>query len=195
MRRCTFAALVALSLSSVVTATMVIAPSFEELVGQADLVFEGEVLDTRARLTTDRDGSAVVTDVYFRVDKTLKGARQSTVVLQFLGGEVGDVGYRVDGMPRFVKGDRDVLFTKSASQLASPLVAMIYGRVRIAGARGSNQEFVQSFDRTPLREIAALGANNAPSALSPKPAMSLAAFESAIVAEVARQAGEKRERR
>ena len=122
MQRCITAALVALFLSSAVHATTVIAPSFEELIAQADIVIEGEVVDTKSRLETDADGTAIVTDVYFRVDKTLKGEPRTSIVLQFFGGEVGDVGYKVDGMPRFVRGDRDVLFARSATRLASPLV-------------------------------------------------------------------------
>ena len=195
MRRCIVAALVALSVSSLAHATTVIAPSFEELVAQADVVFETEVFDTRARFDSDRDGSAIVTDVYFHVDKLLKGNSPSTVVLAFLGGEVGDVGFRVDGVPRFVKGDRDVLFARTGRQFASPLVGMMHGRIRIAGSRSENQEFVQQFDRSPLREVAALGANALQPALSPRPAMSLRAFESAIAGEVARQQAERRERR
>ena len=70
----------------------------------------------------------------------------------------------------------------------------MYGRVRISGARGRNMEFVQQFDRTPLRDVAALGGKSAQPMLSAKPAMSLTAFESAVVAEVARQAAEKRGR-
>jgi hypothetical protein len=195
MRRCLVAALAALSLSSFVHATTVIAPSFEALVAQADVVFESEVIDARSHLDAGRDGSAIVTDVYFHVEKILKGSAPSTLVLQFLGGEVGDVGYRVDGVPRFVKGDRDVLFARTAPQLASPLVGMMHGRVRIAGSRGASQEFVQQFDRSPLRDVAALGVEAPQPALSPRPAMSLRAFESAIVGEVARQQAERRDRR
>jgi hypothetical protein len=94
-----------------------------------------------------------------------------------------------------VKGDRDVLFARTGRQLASPLVGMMHGRIRIAGSRSENQEFVQQFDRSPLREVAALGANALQPAVSPRPAKSLRAFESAIAGEVARQQAERRERR
>ncbi|HKB12489.1 MAG TPA: hypothetical protein VKD69_17630 [Vicinamibacterales bacterium] len=184
----------ALSLSAFVEATSLIAPSFEELIAQADAVFESEVIDAQAHLLTDRDGEMIVTDVRFRVDKVLKGAPASTVVLQFLGGEVGDVGLRVDGVPRFVRGDRDVLFARTAQGLASPLVGMMHGRVRISGARSTSVQYVQFFDRTPLRDVTSLGARTAQPAFSSRPAMSLAAFESAVAGEVARQAAERKGR-
>jgi hypothetical protein len=191
MRRCALAALVVLSLSSFVDATTVVAPSFEELVAQADVVFEGEVIDTRARISPERDGSPIVTDVYFRVGKVLKGASSAAVVLQFLGGEVGDLGFRVDGVPTFVKGDRDVIFADTSTRLVSPIVGMMHGRVRITADGAGRQEIVRLFDGTPLREIGALGAATAQPRLAARPAMSLAAFESAVVAEVARQAAVK----
>jgi len=195
MRRCAVAALVVLSLSSFARATTVVAPSFEELVAQADVVFEGEVFDTRARVSAERDGSPIVTDVYFRIAKTLKGASAPTIVLQFLGGEVGDVGFKVDGIPTFVRGDRDVIFADTSARVVSPIVGMMHGRVRITADGADRQDIVRLFDGRPLREVAAFGAAAAQPLLSAKPAMSLGAFESAIVAEVARQATARERRR
>src|SRR5262245_46636544 len=181
MQRCAVAALIVLSLSSFVDATTVVAPSFEELVAQADVVFEGEVFDTRARVSAERDGSPIVTDVYFRIAKTLKGASSSAMVLQFLGGEVGDVGFKVDGVPTFARGDRDVIFADTSARLVSPIVGMMHGRVRITSDGANRQDIVRLFDGRPLREVAAFGAATAQPLLSATPAMSLAAFESAVV--------------
>lgn len=189
MQRCAVAALIVLSLSSFVDATTVVAPSFAELVAQADVVFEGEVFDTRARVSPERDGSPIVTDVYFRVGKVFKGVPSSGLVLQFLGGEVGDVGFKVDGVPAFAIGDRDIIFADTTTRLVSPIVGMMHGRVRISA--DGVQEIVRLFDGRPLRELGALGAATAQPLLSMKPAMTLAAFESAVVAEVARQAAVK----
>jgi hypothetical protein len=192
MRRCAAAAaLIVLSLSGMVHATTVIAPSFEELIAQADVVFEGEVIDTRARISPERDGSPIVTDVYFRVAKVMKGTPSSALVLQFLGGEVGDLGFRVDGVPTFAKGDRDVIFADTTTRLVSPIVGMMHGRVRITADGAGSQEIVRLFDGRPLRETGAFGAAAAQPLLAARPAMSLAAFESAVVAEVARQAAAK----
>jgi hypothetical protein len=195
VRRCAVAALVALSLSSFVRATTVIAPSFEELVARADVVFEGQVIDTRASFASGRDGSFIVTDVYFRVARAFKGSPSATLVLQFLGGEVGDVGFQVDGVPTFARGDRDVIFADTSTRLVSPIVAMMHGRVRITADGADRQDIVRLFDGRPLREVRALGAATAQPRFGAEPAMSLAAFESAVAAEVARQAAAKERRR
>ena len=80
---------------------------------------KSEVVDTSARIVPQRDGAPIVTDVYFRIEKVLKGAPASTLVLQFLGGQVGDLGFRVDGVPSFASGDRDVPFAITAAPLVT----------------------------------------------------------------------------
>ena len=191
MRRCMFAALAALSLSSGARATTVVAPTFETLVAQADSIVESEVVDTSARLVPQRDGTPIVTDVYFRVEKVLKGAPASTMILQFLGGQVGDVGFRVDGVPSFSKGDRDVLFAITAAPLVSPIVGMMHGRVRITADAATRQDIVRVFDGTPLRDVRVLGSSANRRLQSERPAMTLSAFESAVAGEVARQAAKR----
>jgi len=183
------ALLVALASSSSLRATTVIAPTFEELVRTAEVVFEGEVIDTRARLVAKPEGTTIVTDVYFKVDRVLKGKVGLTLIIQFLGGTVGDLTYQIDGMPAFAVGDRDVLFATLSQQLASPLVAMMYGRVRIVVDPATKQQLVRRFDGTPLREASAFNFRESQPVFSPNPSMSVAAFESAVIAEVARHNG------
>jgi hypothetical protein len=188
MRRCIFAALAALSLSIGVRATTVVAPTFEALVAQADAIVESEVVDTTSRIAPQRDGAPIVTDVYFRVEKVLKGAPASTLILQFLGGQVGDLGFRVEGVPSFSKGDRDVLFAITAAPQVSPIVGMMHGRVRITADVARRRDIVRAFDGTPLRDLRVFGLTANQGLLSGGPAMTLAAFESAVIGEVARQA-------
>jgi len=187
MRRFVHATLIALCLSSFAHATTVIAPTFEQLVAQADIVFEGEVIDTRVRIAAARDELPIVTDVYFRVARALKGSPAPTLVLQFLGGAIGDRRFTVDGVPTFARGDRDVIFAVTSAPLVSPLVGLMHGRVRITSDGAGQRDVVRAFDGTPLRAIDALGAQGRQPLLSARPAMTLAAFESAVAAEVARQ--------
>ena len=194
MRGCLAAALITLSLPSLLRATTVIPPSFEDMVARAEVVFEGEVVDGRAHFTASADGTSIVTDVSFRVVKVLKGAAPSTIVLQFLGGEVGDQALRVDGVPTFARGDRDVIFAVTSAPQVSPIVGFMHGRVRITADGAARQEIVRSFDGAPLRETGAIGARDQrPLAL--KPAMSLTAFEAAVADEVTRQAAMRGARR
>ena len=191
MRRCIFAALAAMSLSVGVRATTVVAPTFEALVAQADAIVESEVVDTTSRIALQRDGAPIVTDVYFRVEKVLKGAPASTLILQFLGGQVGDLGFRVEAVPSFSKGDRDVLFAITAAPQVSPIVGMMHGRVRITADAATRQDIVRVFDGTPLRDVRVLGSNANARPQRDQPAMTLSAFESAVASEVARQAAKR----
>lgn len=162
------------------------------MVAQADAIVESEVVDTTSRFVPQRDGAPIVTDVYFRVEKVLKGAPASTLILQFLGGEVGDLGFRVEGVPSFAKGDRDVLFAITVAPQVSPIVGMMHGRVRITADVATRRDIVRAFDGTPLRDLRVLGSTTNQGVLSGRPAMTLAAFESAVSGEVARQAKGRR---
>jgi hypothetical protein len=179
-------------LAAPVTATTVVAPTFEELVRQAEIVFEGEVIDTNARVSVEREGETITTDVYFRVSKVLKGSVGAVTVLEFLGGTVGDRTFRIDGIPTFARGDRDVIFAAPSLRLISPLVGLMHGRVRVVSDRATNQEVVRQFDGTPLRAIAALGSAERQPVFSSAPALALPAFEAAVLSEVARQNGRSR---
>jgi len=175
-------------------ATTVVAPTFTELVRQADVIFEGEVTDTRPRLVVDRGTEKIVTDVTFRVAKVSKGRTPTQTVLQFAGGVVGDRGFRVAGVPEFVRGERDVIFALASKQQISPVVGVMYGRFRIVGDGGADVDRVRQFDDTPLRDVAAIGSKEQQPVLSQTPAMPLPAFEAAIAAEVRRQAGANKRR-
>jgi hypothetical protein len=168
-------------------ATTVVPPTFEELVAKAEIVFEGEVIDTRSRVSLEREGEAIFTDVYFRVVKVLKGTVGATTVLEFLGGTVGDRTFQIDGMPTFENGDRDVIFAAPSRRMVSPLVGFMHGRVRITHDIGMRQDLVRKFDGTPLRDVSLLGLSASQAALSLRPAMSLVNFESAVAAEMAIQ--------
>ena len=183
---------VCLLLSAIPHATTVLPPSFQELVGEAEIVFEGDVVDTRSRATTYDGNEVIYTDVTFRVARTLKGQPGSVVSLQFLGGKVGDRGMKVYGMPTFARGDHDVIFAITSQPLISPLVRLMHGRVRVVRDGGTAaQESVRLYDGTPLRQVATFGAITRQDALSQTPALSLTAFEAAVSAEVERQAAQK----
>jgi hypothetical protein len=168
-------------------ATTVIAPTFEELVREADVVFEGEVIETRSRVSVEGGAETIVTDVSFKVASVLKGTPGPVTVLDFLG-------FKVDGVPTFARGDRDVIFANTSQRLLSPLVRVMYGRVRIVKDGPARQEFVRQFNGTPLRDVAAIGSTRQQAVFSQTPSMSLSSFEASVTREVARQAGDKRPR-
>lgn len=92
-------------------ATTIEALDLDQLVTRSDAVVTAIV--TRKDVHYDRRGR-IVTDVSFEVVETLKGTPRvgATLVVRCLGGEIGDVGMRVPGEPRFEVGDERLLFLR-----------------------------------------------------------------------------------
>lgn len=188
-----------LSIPSFLSATTVIPPTFEQMVAEADVVFQGEVVDVRSQFREIGADRIIVTIVSFRVSKVLKGSALPIMELEFPGGTVGDRTFEIDGIPRFANGDRDVLFVSAKTRVLSPIVGLSYGRFRIVTESASGRSIVHRFDGAPVvstAQIAArpqvaagpqIGAGSAaPLALSVP--MSVTDFEAAVSTEVARQA-------
>jgi hypothetical protein len=170
------------------TAPVPAGPTLRELVRQAEIIFEGEVTDIRPSAFIEGRVEKIVTGVTFQVSKVLKGATPTTTVLEFAGGVVGDRGYRVEGVPVFARGERDVIFAVTSKPSISPVVGAMYGRFRIVKDGPSAREGVRQFDDAPIDQVSSIGSTRRRPARSQRPTMSLSAFEAAVAAEVSRQA-------
>jgi len=173
------------------SATSVIPPTFPELVAEAEAIIRGRVTDIAVRRSSAPDGSPVIkTHVTFAVERTLKGAERPEITLELLGGTIGDESLVVTGMPRFELGSTDYLFVERNGIQFCPLVAVRHGRYRLLRDAGG-REFVARDNAVPLTDVtqvvlplAALPdvvrSAGASGALAP------AAFEAAVIAELAR---------
>jgi len=139
-----------------IRATTVIAPTFETLVGRADLVFTGRMISERSEWRKIDGQRSIVTLVTFEVLSVQKGNAGRTIELQFLGGTVGGATLEVASMPRFTKGERAVLFVEKNGVNASPLVGFYHGRFRLV-PDASGQETVAKHDGTPLADVSEIG--------------------------------------
>jgi hypothetical protein len=167
--------------AAVPRATSVVAPTFDEMVARAQVVFVGETLDVRSRWVSTSSGQAIVTVVTFKVIRTLKGELGGQTQLEFLGGTAGGYRMEVVGMPRFRVGDEDVLFVDERGQPVSPVVGFMHGRFRVLEDPGSGRRSVARYNFEPLASVKDIGAA-APAARVPSSrALSLAAFEDEIV--------------
>jgi len=164
--------------------TTVIAPTFDELVAQAELVVVAQVVALRSAWTESRSGRTIVTDVTVSIERTLKGPVFVQRSLELLGGTVGDDTLRVSGMPEFHVGDRDVLFIHDSGRPVSPLVGFAYGRFRIARDTATGVEMIRTHDGRPLASTNDVGNTKPPSFAVPGRAMSLDEFLAAIDAKV-----------
>lgn len=125
-----FAALAAtwLAMPSGADASVVLALDLDALVAQSDEIVVAEVLSQNASWT----GRRIETEVRLRVDETLHGrsTRGGTIAVRRLGGNVGDIGMRVEGEPSFVVGQRMLLFLRRAYGVLR-VVGMSQGAMRI----------------------------------------------------------------
>jgi len=174
-----FGIAILLGFAATARSTTIVAPSFDELVGRAQQVVVAQVVARQSTWVSSRSGRVIVTDVTFHIERTMKGPIYAERSLEFLGGTIGDETLRVDGMPEFRMGDRDVLFIRDSGRPASPLVGFMHGRFRIVRDTVSGIETVRTHDG---RSFASLAEAVAPglSGLNPPRALSLDTFLRAV---------------
>lgn len=194
-----------LALAPLLRATSVIPPSFPELVAKADSIYRGQVTAVEARRVDRADGGGQIikTFVTFAVERTMKGTEQKQVVLEFLGGTVGDDTLTVSGMPQFTVGQREIVFVQANGVQFCPLVAMMHGRYHVKRDAAAGRDFVTRDNNAPLTDTAQVEQpmHEIPAAIRAATSESAAAaaaltpgdFESSIVSEIQRPTARARQ--
>lgn len=105
------------------------------LAGEAELVFQGTVVDVQYQTSLEGLPHTFVT---YQIEDVLKGQyRDKTITLRFIGGvkQEGDKLRRlqVTGVPEFAKGAQDLLLVSGNEQRICPLVHCAEGRFRLEG--------------------------------------------------------------
>jgi hypothetical protein len=180
-------------LAPVVRATSVVPPSFPELVNEAEAIYRGRVTAVQPRRVErlDGNGSVIKTFVTVAIDKVLKGPQQKEIVLEFLGGTIGDESMTVSGMPKFNPGAEEFVFVQRNGVQFCPLVAVMHGRYKVLRDEAAAREFIARDNGAPLTDVAEveLPMNQLPAQLraaSAARALTPAAFEASIAFEVQR---------
>lgn len=176
------AAFVALSC---VTATTVIPPTFNELVDEADTIFQGSVTSVRSEWVGEGAQRHIMTYVTFNVEQSIKGQVGKNYTLRMLGGTVDGETMGIADAPRFEVGNRDILFVQNNGSQVIPLVGIMHGRFRVA-RDGGGREVVTRNNGRPVRDIGQLGVSNASEQNAP--ALTPEQFKTAIT-ERLRQTG------
>jgi len=82
---------------------------------KADIIITGRV--TQQTSSWNEDNSRIYTNATIQVDEYLKGNNnESSVVVRYLGGEVGDVGELYSHMPRFEDKEEVLVFLTKDGQ-------------------------------------------------------------------------------
>lgn len=163
-------------------ATTVIPPTFDELVAQAETIFEGTVTDVKSEWAGEGGNRRIVSYVTFRVDDTLKGSAQQSYTIRMLGGTVDGQTLEVADGPKFQAGDRDIVFVEKNGSQFIPLVGIMHGRFKVMKDKVTGREIVAANDGRGVSDLASLGKQDlhGHAAQSDKPALSLAEFKGAV---------------
>ncbi len=109
---------------------------FPEVVHTADLIFVGTVTDMRALLGPAQ--KMIFTNVRFEqvglINEKARGLVDVNegVTLAFAGGQIGERGVRVSGVPKFSIGERYLVFSRyDGARYSNPLIAGTQGLYRI----------------------------------------------------------------
>src|SRR3954463_4929239 len=93
-------------------ATTVIPPTFDQLVDQAEVIFQGSVTDVKSQWIGEGAERSIVSYITFKVEYSLKGSPGQTYTIRMLGGTVGEDTMEVSDAPRFHAGDKDIIFVE-----------------------------------------------------------------------------------
>ncbi|MEY2479639.1 MAG: hypothetical protein QOI04_566 [Verrucomicrobiota bacterium] len=148
---------IALIAAAAARGTTVIPPSFDQLVDQAEVIFQGGVTGVRSQWVGEGAQRHIVSYVTFRIEDTLKGEAGSSYTMQMLGGTVDGETMEVTDCPKFQVGDRDILFVEHNGSQFVPLVGIMNGRFRLQHDEASGNEVVVTGEGHPVANVSQLG--------------------------------------
>ncbi|MDQ6911777.1 MAG: hypothetical protein M3119_02405 [Verrucomicrobiota bacterium] len=157
MKKSIFLAVCAAFVFNFARGTTVVPPSFDELVGQAEVIFQGTVSDVKSQWTGEGAERHIVTYVTLQIEEAIKGDPGATYTMRMLGGTVDGTTMEVSDVPKFKVGDRDILFVEHNGTQFVPLVGIMHGRfhVQTDAARGADVVLKNNGDA--VKDLAQLG--------------------------------------
>jgi hypothetical protein len=137
-------------------ATTVIPPTFDELVAQAEIIFQGDVTDVKSEWVGEGAQRHIMSYVTFRVEESLKGSPGQSYTIRMLGGTVDGETMGVSDAPKFKVGDKDILFVQNNGSQFIPLVGIMHGRFHVRTNAGGQQIVTDNQDE-PVKNVGHLG--------------------------------------
>jgi hypothetical protein len=137
--------------------TTVIPPTFDELVGQAELIFQGTVSEVKSQWIGEGAQRHIVSYVTVQVEDSIKGDAGQSYTLRMLGGTVGEETMEVSDSPKFQVGDREVLFVQNNGKQFIPLVGIMHGRFHVEQDNTTGANMVLTNSGSTLTNLQNLG--------------------------------------
>jgi hypothetical protein len=139
--------------SPLINGTSVLTQDLPAITRQSDIIADVTVTSSAPYWVSPAGRSAIHTRVTFQVNRAIKGASSSTLVLSFPGGELNGVGLKVPGMPQFSPGERYILFSYSPDKkMVSPVLGFDQGALRVIRDNESNVDRVYRYWGEPVSE-------------------------------------------
>jgi hypothetical protein len=161
-------------------ATTVIPPSFDQLVQQAEVIFQGSVTDVRSQWVGEGAQRHIVSYITFSIEEGIKGDVGQSYTLRMFGGTVGEDAMGISDAPEFKVGDRDILFVENNGTQAIPLVGIMHGRFRVERDQ-SGADVVTRNEGEPVKNVARIGRDlEDSSSQTAEPNLTAAAFKAAV---------------
>jgi hypothetical protein len=169
--------LFALTVSAIInlSATTVIPPSFDELVNEAEVIFQGTVTKVNPQWVGEGAQRHIVSYVSFKVEESLKGSPGKEITLRMFGGTVDGLTMQASDAPKFKVGDRDVLFVEHNGTQFIPLVGIMHGRYRVMKDE-NGRDVILTDKGAPLSSTGQVGRES----VSTGPAMTAEQFKQAV---------------
>src|SRR5262249_27543054 len=120
-------------------ATTVVPPTFDQLVNEAEVIFQGKVTAVTSQWTGQGAQRVIVTFITFSVEDAMKGNPGQSYTIRILGGTVDGETIEIADAPRFSVGDRDVLFVEHNGSQFIPLVGIMHGRFHVKRDQVGNE--------------------------------------------------------
>jgi hypothetical protein len=138
-------------------ATTVIPPTFEQLVNQAEVIFQGTVTDVRSVWEGEGGQRHIETYVALKVEDNVKGQAGDSYTIRMLGGTVGDETMEITDAPKFKVGDREILFVEHNFDQYVPLVGINHGRFHVQRDEQTGRDIVENGEGEPVQDLTKLG--------------------------------------
>jgi hypothetical protein len=170
-----------------IQATTVIPPTFDQLVGQAQFIFQGSVTDVRSMWVGEGAQRHIISYVTFKVEDTMKGKPGASFVMQMLGGTVDGEAMEVTDSPKFRVGDRDILFVENNGEQFVPLVGINHGRFHVRTDEQTGRDIVTNGEDEPVGDVTKLGHEEESATATASQALSPGSFKAQIESKLAGQ--------
>ena len=119
------------------------------MVEKSDFIFVGTAVQTQSAWNPEH--TRIYTRTTFEVEEYIKGGAGGAVVVETLGGVVGDVGMMVPGVPQFRRGEKNLLFISTGPRTGKHrVVGWSQGRFKIK--KGPRRGETVSFSTQPGRK-------------------------------------------